>query len=329
MKSDLLHEIICKAAERHAIDTSDDHEVGDLQDALSDAMNMLTEEQLRVLHAKRLEQIDCGNGAVDHCECDNTHQQNDTVCMWCWNRGRRKWNDPEVCEGCDGSGIRPWSNMQLPAGHAGPPPEGFVIVERCDTCDKFKDDLAAAQAWGDEARWQEGNGTSQAIAKPRTQGNVLTCVYCGQEYPKGTPAAKHQALFDHIRQCPKHPLSKATAILDAMTTSIGIWRDHYEARDDSVTAAEDGGQADAYGHVATTLSMIAQKVKDGDMDGALADAKEFGTDCPEKEMSCAECGGAMRIDGAGVSNHVTDLGEIDHDADADHTAVNGDEYGNT
>jgi hypothetical protein len=30
------------------------------------------------------------------CECDNTHQANDTVCQWCWANGRRKWNDPEV-----------------------------------------------------------------------------------------------------------------------------------------------------------------------------------------------------------------------------------------
>lgn len=27
------------------------------------------------------------------CECDNTHKQNDTVCQYCWNRGRRHWND--------------------------------------------------------------------------------------------------------------------------------------------------------------------------------------------------------------------------------------------
>lgn len=30
------------------------------------------------------------------CECDNTHQSVDTVCRWCWSRGRRHWNDPEV-----------------------------------------------------------------------------------------------------------------------------------------------------------------------------------------------------------------------------------------
>lgn len=34
----------------------------------------------------------------DACECDNTHEANDTVCRWCWSHGRRKWNDPEVPE---------------------------------------------------------------------------------------------------------------------------------------------------------------------------------------------------------------------------------------
>lgn len=31
---------------------------------------------------------------VEKCECDNTHEQNDTVCQFCWSKGRRKWNDP-------------------------------------------------------------------------------------------------------------------------------------------------------------------------------------------------------------------------------------------
>lgn len=29
----------------------------------------------------------------ESCECDN---ENDTVCRWCWARGRRKSTDPEV-----------------------------------------------------------------------------------------------------------------------------------------------------------------------------------------------------------------------------------------
>lgn len=35
---------------------------------------------------------------------------------------------------------------------------------------------------------------------------VLTCVYCGHEYPPGTPASNHEALTAHIQVCEKHPM---------------------------------------------------------------------------------------------------------------------------
>ena len=88
--------------------------------------------------------------------------------------------DAAGCEGCDGSGVRPYANMDHP--HAGPPPEGFVIVEKCDTCDKYPDDLTAAQAWGTNARWQDGNGTSQAIAKPKPPGPTITQLIPGNPF---------------------------------------------------------------------------------------------------------------------------------------------------
>ncbi len=37
--------------------------------------------------------------------------------------------------------------------------------------------------------------------------NVVTCVYCGHEYPDGTPTAKAEALTEHIQQCEKHPMT--------------------------------------------------------------------------------------------------------------------------
>lgn len=47
---------------------------------------------------------------------------------------------------------------------------GYVIVERCDMCSVYADDLAAAAAWGDDAQWFE-TGISMpaivAIAKPK------------------------------------------------------------------------------------------------------------------------------------------------------------------
>ncbi len=39
---------------------------------------------------------------------------------------------------------------------------------------------------------------------------VLTCVYCGQEYPQDTPAHGHQVLTDHIATCEKHPMRQLT-----------------------------------------------------------------------------------------------------------------------
>lgn len=36
--------------------------------------------------------------------------------------------------------------------------------------------------------------------------NRLTCVYCGMEYPEGTPPHGAQILTDHIKVCEKHPM---------------------------------------------------------------------------------------------------------------------------
>jgi hypothetical protein len=36
----------------------------------------------------------------------------------------------------------------------------------------------------------------------------VTCVYCGHQYPGGTPESRHAILTEHICQCPKHPMRK-------------------------------------------------------------------------------------------------------------------------
>ncbi len=38
--------------------------------------------------------------------------------------------------------------------------------------------------------------------------NTLTCVYCGHEYPEGTPSYGVKILTDHIKICDKHPMRK-------------------------------------------------------------------------------------------------------------------------
>jgi hypothetical protein len=37
---------------------------------------------------------------------------------------------------------------------------------------------------------------------------ILTCVYCGYEYPQGTESWGNEVLTEHIKQCEKHPMYK-------------------------------------------------------------------------------------------------------------------------
>lgn len=57
------------------------------------------------------------------------------------------WDGAGSCEGCDGSGIR------CPAEPSCAMPDlslGSVIVERCDYCQQYPDDLAAAEVVCDD-----------------------------------------------------------------------------------------------------------------------------------------------------------------------------------
>ena len=48
----------------------------------------------------------------------------------------------------------------------------------------------------------------QNVVDPKNSGRVLTCVYCGHEYPQATPTWGNQVLTDHIKVCEKHPMRK-------------------------------------------------------------------------------------------------------------------------
>jgi hypothetical protein len=52
------------------------------------------------------------------------------------------------------------------------------------------------------------------------EGRILTCVYCGHEYPQDTPAAGVQILTDHIRVCAKHPMRKAESDIKKLRSAL-------------------------------------------------------------------------------------------------------------
>ena len=43
------------------------------------------------------------------------------------------------------------------------------------------------------------------------ENRVVTCVYCGHEYPDQTPTSGAEVLTEHIKVCSKHPLRKVEA----------------------------------------------------------------------------------------------------------------------
>ena len=55
---------------------------------------------------------------------------------------------------------------------------------------------------------------------------VLTCVYCGMEYPQDTPAWGDKVLTDHIKICSKHPLraseTKINKLRKALADLVGV-----------------------------------------------------------------------------------------------------------
>lgn len=85
--------------------------------------------------------------------------------------GLNEWMAANTCERCDplAPGVRP-SVKPSCAFKQHPVPAGFMIVERCDTCSLYPDDLAAAKAFGSEARWHKCDtphpGCQHAICVP-------------------------------------------------------------------------------------------------------------------------------------------------------------------
>ena len=65
------------------------------------------------------------------------------------NGEQQQRDGPSACEGCDGSGIRdpstPSCSMKLP--------EGWHVLERCDSCQRFSSDMDAARFYYGDRLW--------------------------------------------------------------------------------------------------------------------------------------------------------------------------------
>lgn len=60
---------------------------------------------------------------------------------------------------------------------------------------------------------------ARAFADQLLNRRVLTCVYCGHEYPQNTPAAGSAVLTEHIAVCEKHPMR---GFVELLTEAAGL-----------------------------------------------------------------------------------------------------------
>jgi hypothetical protein len=51
-------------------------------------------------------------------------------------------------------------------------------------------------------------------------GQIITCVFCGQEYPIGTPSHGSEILTEHIKVCERHPMRKAEADIAILRAAL-------------------------------------------------------------------------------------------------------------
>jgi hypothetical protein len=76
--------------------------------------------------------------------------------------------------------------------------------------------------------WQRVNELEEENARLRAEVEKLEaiicqdtcCAYCGQAYPQGTPRFGSEALTEHIKVCPEHPMRKAETRIERLEEAV-------------------------------------------------------------------------------------------------------------
>ena len=127
------------------------------------------------------------------------------------------------------------------------------------------------------------------------EGRVLTCVYCGQEYPQETPAWGNEVLTEHIRACPKHPIRKAEADVALLRGALaGLVRSSDKAELEQMElamrllpapAADKAASIDAIHALLATLP------------NAYANTRSDDSQQADVDPVCADCGSDLPANG--------------------------------
>jgi hypothetical protein len=114
----------------------------------------------------------------------------------------------------------------------------------------------------DEAR-KFGEEAARRYNDLLVQFQIVTCAFCEQEYPQGTPRHGDGALAAHIKTCPEHPLRQAeeAALAEAQADNL-VLREIHQAQLEMLTEAEV-----SLADVHDALVVIEQDARRGDLIG--------------------------------------------------------------
>lgn len=107
----------------------------------------------------------------------------------------------------------------------------------CDALQEQDEELATVIAEREEARAL----ARRLVATER----VLTCVYCGEAYPPGSPTHGADVLTAHVKACSKHPLREAEAAIAAKDIELQGMRETLQNITDTRATCDGYEPADA------------------------------------------------------------------------------------
>lgn len=109
--------------------------------------------------------------------------------------------------------------MQNPEGVAGKVDAAWNYVEQIGLALSIGDieRVKLAKAEASRLLGSAMDELNEQGGAPEASGeSVVTCVYCGHQYPDGTPTHKAELLTAHVKVCDKHPMKRVRAALAAL-----------------------------------------------------------------------------------------------------------------
>ena len=119
-----------------------------------------------------------------------------------------------------------------------------------DTSDDVATQIETLRAERDEARaW---------VRRLTSTQRVLTCAFCGEAYPPGTPESNDAALLAHVKVCAKHPMRDVERERDAVVATLlaRFKKESEDANDKRLAADDDRRPLSACGFEARRVAMI-------------------------------------------------------------------------